>query len=86
MKWFAPSAGDAAEQNAEVNAGGNAAAFANFNGDEADVVGVCDYRDSAAVVEGDVELAWEFVHIARVGDVGLERFCNRRDVEEFLGI
>jgi hypothetical protein len=47
-------AGDVAEENAEVDACGDAAAFVDADGDEADVVGVGG--DGAAVVEGDVDL------------------------------
>jgi hypothetical protein len=49
-------AGDVAEENAEVDACGDAAAFVDADGDEADVVGVGDGGDGAAVVEGDVDL------------------------------
>jgi hypothetical protein len=38
-----PMASDPAEQNAEVDACGYAAALTNFNGDEADVVGIRNY-------------------------------------------
>ena len=44
-------------------------AFGDAHGDEADVVGVGDDADGAAVVEGDVELARQAVHVARVQDV-----------------
>src|SRR5260370_12063986 len=64
--------GDAAEQDAEVDAGGHVVAFGYADGDEADVVGVGYDADGASVVEGDVELAGEAVEIARVEDVVVE--------------
>ena len=79
-------AGDAAKQDAKVDAGGNAATFADFDGYEADVVGVGDDRDGASVVECDVELTRQLVHVGRVGDVGLKGVGERRNVEQFLGI
>ena len=77
---------DAAEEDAEVDAGGNAPAFADFDGHEADVVRVGDNGDGASVVERDVELARQLVHVGRVGDVGLQRFGEGGDVNQFLGI
>ena len=79
-------AGNAAEQYAEVDACRNAAALGDANGDEADVVGVGDDGDGAAVVEGDVELAWEIEHVTRVGDVGLQGFGERSDVDKLVRI
>src|SRR6266851_88306 len=76
-------AGDAAEQDAEVDAGGHVVAFGDANGDEADVVGVGYDADGAAVVEGDVELAGEAVEVARVEDVVVEGFGQWGDVVEF---
>ena len=49
--------GDAAEQNAKVNARRHAPALRNTHGDETDVVGIGHHADRAAVVEGDIELA-----------------------------
>ena len=56
------------------------------NSDEADVVGVGDDADGAAVVEGDIELARQLIHVARVGDVGLQRFGERSYIDKFVGI
>src|SRR5438067_11379250 len=78
--------GDAAKQDAKVDAGRDAASFADFDGYEADVVGVGDDRDAASVVECDVELTRQLVHVRRVGAVGLKGLGERRDVEQFLGI
>lgn len=79
-------AGDAGEEDAEVDAGGDASSFRDADGDEADVVGVGEDGDGAAVVEGDVELAREAEEIAGVGDVVLEGVGERLYVEEFGGV
>src|SRR5260370_31715834 len=75
-------AGDAAEQDAEVDAGGYVVAFGYADGDEADVVGVGYDADGAAVVEGHVELAGETVEVARVEDVVVEGLGQWGDVIE----
>ncbi len=76
-------AGDAAEEDAEVDAGGDAVTFVDAYGDEADVVGVGDDADGSAVVEGDVELTGEAKEIARVEDVEVEGFGEVGDVVKF---
>ena len=58
----------------------------NSGGDETDVVGVSDYRDGTAIIKGDVELARKVIHISRIGDVGLQRFGERRNIDEFLWV
>ncbi len=79
-------AGDAAEQHAEVDAGGNAVAVVYPHGDEADVVGVRDHADGAAVIEGDIELARQAIQIARVQDVAVERVGQRSHVVELVRV
>lgn len=73
---------DATEMDAEVHSGGDALIFLHLHGDEADVVGIRDDADGASVVEGDVELAWEAVHIVGVEDVVAHRFGERGDIVE----
>ncbi len=78
--------GDTAEQDAEVDAGGNGAAFADTHGDEADVVGVGEGGGAAAIIEGDVELARQAEHVPRIGDVVLERVREWLNVDELFGV
>jgi len=50
-------AGDAGEEEAEIDAGGNRFAVGDADGGEADVVGFVEDADGVAAVEGDVEFA-----------------------------
>jgi len=59
-------AGDPGEQDAEVDSVRDAAAFFDLDGHEADVIRVGDDGDGSSVVEGDVELAGEVIHVGRV--------------------
>src|SRR5579862_7013223 len=68
---------DAAQKNPKVDTRGNGAAFTYSHSHEAYIVGVCKNRDGTAVVEGNIELAWQLIHIARVNNVGLHRFDER---------
>ena len=54
-------AGDAAEREAEPDAGLDAEAVPHLDRLEADVVGVLEHGDLAGAVEGDVELARQAV-------------------------
>ena len=51
--------------------------FCDLHGDEADVVGVGDHADGAAIVEGDIEFARQAVQVARVEDVVVQCFGER---------
>ena len=62
-------AGDAAEAEAEPDAGLEAEAVLHLDRLEADVVGVLQHRDDAGAVEPDVELARHAVERAVVEDV-----------------
>ena len=79
-------AGDPAEQDAEVDRPRVDPCLPNLNGDEADIVGVGQHADRSPVIEGDVELAWQPVHVARVEDVMAQAFGQRCYVEEFRGV
>ena len=79
-------AGDAAKQDAKVDAGGNTAAFADFNSHEADVVGVGDDGDGTAVIEGDVELAWQFDTCRASWRCRTAALRQRGDVEQFVRV
>src|SRR5882724_4489303 len=78
--------GNAAEEDAEVDAGWDAVAFVDTGGDKADVVGVGNGGDGSSVVEGDVELAWEIEEVARVSDVGLHGLCKGGDIDELVWV
>src|SRR5215472_6940324 len=77
---------DAAQKYAEIDAWRNCAAFVYPHSDEANIVSVGKNRDGATVVEGDVELAGQFIHITRVGNVGLHGFGKRRYIDKFVRV
>ena len=81
-----PVARDAAEHDAEINTCRQALAFAHAHGLEADVVGVGDGGDCAAIVERHVELAWQAEQIARVEDVVRQAIGIGAHVEQRLWI
>jgi len=78
-------AGDAAQLQAEIEAGLEASA-GDLAGDEADVVGVFEHRHAAAAIEGDVELARQAVHLAVIEDVVVHGAAQRPRVVEFLAV
>ena len=57
---------DAAQQHAKVHARRHTPAFTDPHSNEADVIGIGQRRDGAAVIEGDVELARQPEHVTRV--------------------
>ena len=78
--------GDAAEHQAEPDAGLDAEAVLHLDRLEADVVGVLQRGDDAAAVIGDVELARQPVERALVEDVEVPLARIGPRVEQFLRI
>jgi len=79
-------AGDPAKEHAKVNSRRNALAISDADRDKSDVVGICNDTDSATVVKGDIELAWQVVHIPVIENVVAHRLGKRSDVKELGGI
>src|ERR1035437_3167778 len=82
---------DSAEHYAEIDSGGHGLAlrgnaFVHPDSDETNVVGISNNRDRAAVIEGDVELSRQPIHIARVQNVGIQRLGQWSYIEQFLSI
>src|SRR5947208_16200463 len=59
-------AGDAAEQNPEIDGGCGPRVLADRDRREADVVGVLEHRNRAAAVETDVEFARQAIELAMI--------------------
>ena len=78
--------GDAAEREAEPDAGLDAEAVLHLDRLEADVVGVLQHRDAAGAVERDVELARQAVERALVEDVEVPFARVGPRVDQFLRI
>ncbi len=79
-------AGDAAEAEAEPDAGLDAKALLHLDRGEGDVVGFLQHRDLAGAVEGDVELARQAVERAVVEDVVVPLARIGARVDQFLRI
>ena len=79
-------AGDAAEHEAEPDAGLDAEAVLHLDGLEADIVGIFQHRDDAAAVEADIEFARDAVERAVVEDVEMPFARVGPGVEQFLRI
>ena len=79
-------AGDPAKEHAKVNSRRNALAISDADRDKSDVVGIRNDTDSATVVKGDIELAWQIVHIPVIENVVAHRLGKRSDVKELGGI
>src|SRR6185312_16892616 len=78
--------GDAAEQQAEPDAGLHAGALHHVHGLEADIVGVLERSNAAAAVEGDVELAGQAVERARIEDVEVPGARIGARIDELLRV
>src|SRR5258705_4564716 len=81
-----PVAGDAADHEAEPNAGRNCESVLYLDRLEADVVGVLQHGNEAGTVEADVELAWQAVERALVENVEMPFARKRAGVDQFLPI
>ena len=79
-------AGDAADGDAEPDAGLDAEAVLHLDRREADVVGVLQHRDHAGAVEPDIELARNAVERAVVEDVEVPFARIGPRVDQFLRI
>jgi len=74
-------AGDAAQQNAEIDAGRHVAALADAHCLETDVVGVSHDADGSTAIESNIEFSRKFIEIAQVEDVEVQCLRKRSDVE-----
>ena len=79
-------AGDAAQHEAEPDAGLDAVAVVHGDRRKADVVGILEHRDGAAAVEADIEFARNAVERAVVENVEVPFPRIGSGVEQFLRI
>jgi hypothetical protein len=79
-------AGGAAEFEMKINSGRDVFGAFDFDGFDADVVGVFNGTDQAAAVEGDIKFAGEIEELAVVENDLRELMAERERVVEFGGI
>src|SRR6266536_2549980 len=78
-------AGDAAEQNPEIDAGRDRLALPDRDRRKADVVGVLEHRNGAAAVETDVEFARQPIELAMIQDRVMQLAAERPGVDQLVG-
>ena len=75
---------NAAENELEPDAGCNTGAIFDFDGLEADVIGVFKRRNGAAAIEGDIEFAGQAIERALVQDMKVPRTGIGPGIDQFL--
>ena len=79
-------AGDAAEQDTEIDAGRDSLALPDRYRRKADVIGIFQHRHAAAAVETDVELARQAVELPMLQNGVVELATQRPRVDQLVGV